>query len=121
MNNTSSSSKLKIPVFEFIDLHPSPIKHISTSNNKIYVSREKCSEVYSFIDAPSLQKTSVEQVLRLEPAEQIFEINNILVMIKPFELKVYDEDKGVWGVFPFTTQFYSACFLNNFLYTFHEK
>lgn len=39
MSIKSEASKLKVPVFEFIDLHPSPIKHISATPHKIYVSR----------------------------------------------------------------------------------
>lgn len=61
----SQHSSLKVPVFDFIDIHPTPIKHISTCGDKLYVSRDKCSEVYQVIDAAHPSKMAIEQILRL--------------------------------------------------------
>ena len=77
--------------------------------------------MYAYIDAPSIHNAAVEQILRLEPSEKLFEMDGMLVMVKPFELKIYDEAKAGWATYPFTTQFCSSTFLDGQLFTFHQK
>lgn len=117
------SSHLTARILDFIDIHPSHIQHISFSptSNLLYVARKLYSEVYTVTLANEAKNVSIEQIMVLEPCEHIYEIDGMIVMVFPFEIKI--SQSGNWAVYPFTTQLLPNSIQydpkNNKLYTFH--
>ena len=52
----------------------------------------------------SVSDFEIQQVLRLQPCEHFLNIEGLIVMIFPFELRIYDDN---WEVHSFTTQLLS--------------
>lgn len=60
----------------------------SPSSNLLYVARKLYSEVYTVNLTTSAKNTSMEQIMVLEPCDHIFEIDGMIVMVFPFEIKI---------------------------------
>ena len=104
-----------INLYHTIRMYPDRIKHISCQGSRLYVAREHYSEIFNIL--VHNDKIFFDELQRLEKCEYLLNLQDSIVMVKSFEVKIFDGH--AWKTFPYSAEMRTISRKVDVLYTHH--